>query len=383
MRKFIMAVIGANYGDEGKGRVVDYCAGHPYTVVARFNGGAQAGHTVVRDGKRHVFRHFGAGTLRGARTFLCQDFICNPVSFVTELKELHALNVRPTVGVDSRCRVTTPYDMIVNQEIERARGALRHGSCGCGVHETVLRSRAVPLTIGSLLGMGFGEIKETLKDVRDYAHDRLASAPEWKGFFSENLEKAFTLNFFADQFIDDLMQMIGSMTVMSPEKGLDADVVIFEGAQGLGLDEYAEGFPHVTHSRTGLTHVIETLESLGESTLDVVYVTRAYGTRHGAGPLPFERELKIKDETNCPNEWQGKFRTADLDVDGTVKRVRKSLSGGADFVDEVTLAVTCIDQALGAGIDAINVTSSLVDQISPRFLLLSEGEEGTMSLIDC
>lgn len=76
-----IAVIGAGFGDEGKGLMTDYCCQRPkYTTVVRFNGGAQAGHTVVTpDGRRHVFSHFGSGTLRGAATFLSRFFICNPI----------------------------------------------------------------------------------------------------------------------------------------------------------------------------------------------------------------------------------------------------------------------------------------------------------------
>ena len=83
------AVIGSNFGDEGKGLVVDYLCKTGGEVVVRFNGGAQAGHTVVTpEGLRHVFRHFGSGTLYGVPTFLSQFFIVNPIIFFHELQDL-------------------------------------------------------------------------------------------------------------------------------------------------------------------------------------------------------------------------------------------------------------------------------------------------------
>ena len=75
-------VIGSNFGDEGKGLTVDYLCHQGAGVVVRFNGGAQAGHTVCLDRLRHVFSHFGSGTLRGVPTYLSQFFIVNPIMFV-------------------------------------------------------------------------------------------------------------------------------------------------------------------------------------------------------------------------------------------------------------------------------------------------------------
>src|SRR5262249_4576381 len=134
------AVIGANFGDEGKGLITDFLAAKDpaNTMVIRFNGGAQAGHTVVTPaGRRHVFHHFGAGSLAGARTFLSRFFIVNPFLWYKERQELPELT--EPMAVDRRAMLTTPYDMLINQEAERFRGRQRHGSCGIGINETVER----------------------------------------------------------------------------------------------------------------------------------------------------------------------------------------------------------------------------------------------------
>src|SRR3954469_646850 len=97
-KKSARVVIGANFGDEGKGLLTDYYAalageeGYPVRAyVIRFNGGAQAGHTVVTpgEGKRHIFSHFGSGALAGATTFLSRFFVVNPIFFRNECKALN------------------------------------------------------------------------------------------------------------------------------------------------------------------------------------------------------------------------------------------------------------------------------------------------------
>src|SRR5690348_14536867 len=121
-------VIGANFGDEGKGLMTDYlCAAAGDSsrgeisgaMVVRFNGGAQAGHTVFAGGRRHVFHHFGSGAFAGAATFLSRYFVVNPFLWAKERDEL---GFCPRVFVDRAAMLTTPYDMLVNQEAERIRG---------------------------------------------------------------------------------------------------------------------------------------------------------------------------------------------------------------------------------------------------------------------
>src|ERR1700733_5726906 len=156
--KSARVVIGAGFGDEGKGLMTDYFA-EPGGLVVRFNGGAQAGHTVMvsrpfftrmpegyhkvttMDYSRHVFHHFGSGTFQGATTCLSRFFIVNPMVFVEECEQLRGLGLRPTVIIDPSCPVTTPYEMILNQIMEERRGDQRHGSCGLGINETVQHAK--------------------------------------------------------------------------------------------------------------------------------------------------------------------------------------------------------------------------------------------------
>lgn len=127
--------------------------------------------------------------------------------------------------------------------------------------------------------------------------------------------------------------------------------LVFEGAQGLLLDQERGAFPYVTRSHTGIRNALDVAAEAGVDTLDVTYVTRAYLTRHGAGPLanelPGPPYPGIEDRTNIPNEFQGTLRFAHLDLDLLVRTIR------ADFDDALpcpgidatlNLAVTCLDQ---------------------------------------
>lgn len=117
----IKIVIGANFGDEGKGLMTDtFASQYESCLVVRCNGGSQAGHTVITpEGNRHVFKHFGSGTLAGAHTLLSQDFIINPIVFRTEREELVSqFGIAPVVYADDRAIITTPFDMLLNQAKE-------------------------------------------------------------------------------------------------------------------------------------------------------------------------------------------------------------------------------------------------------------------------
>jgi adenylosuccinate synthase len=119
--------------------------------------------------------------------------------------------------------------------------------------------------------------------------------------------------------------------------------VLFEGAQGLLLDAEHRWFPHVTRSRTGLTNVAILAQEAGIEALDVTYVTRAYATRHGAGPFPRQVDASYPDATNVPNSWQGTLRFERLDLDLLHEAVAADMAASPLPVSH-RLAVTCLDQ---------------------------------------
>lgn len=320
-------VIGASFGDEGKGVTTDCLCAHGAGMVVRFNGGAQAGHTVCTpEGERHVFRHIGAGTFCGVPTFLSQFFVCNPILFMREREELIELGYHPEVYVHPDCLITTFMDMMINQTIENGRGGKRHGSCGIGFHETINRSRVKELKITmSDLWNGGNRLEEQLAEIcGKYAKFRCGESFEEPRAVAAFIE---CCNHFAQ-----CVNPLGIGQCKDP---------VFEGAQGLLLDQNnKEYFPHVTHSNTGMKNVDILCAQAGIVQKEIFYVSRTYLTRHGAGPLPGEdSSLSFEDNTNTQTAFQGKLRFAALDPDSLRARC-KADAGGKPF----KLVLTHCDQ---------------------------------------
>lgn len=358
MHKRSYAVIGASYGDEGKGLITDYLARTTSPdYVIRFNGGAQAGHTVVTPDKRHVFKHLGAGTFAGIPTVLSEYFLCNPILFNAELAELR--NVAPDVIVDENALVTTPFDMLVNQAIERIRGRDKHGSCGIGINETVTRSEKTAFAIRVQDLVSEQTLRFKLQLIIDqYYPQRIIQL----GLNVEQAEELMTKlksSTFTEGFIIECERFLSAVRLIDDIKDLKPTSVVFEGAQGLALDEFSKDFPHVTRSRTGLHNVLRLCHRLGINNLVPTYVTRSYLTRHGAGPFPNEllihhgRGLKpfhqVVDQTNVENEHQGRLRFAHLDIDQVAERIKHDLKQlslhKSVSVRPAMIAITCLDQA--------------------------------------
>lgn len=320
MSKRARIVIGANYGDEGKGLVTDYFCSQGAGVVVRFNGGAQAGHTVYTpDGLRHVFKHIGSGALCGVPTFLSKFFVVNPIMFFRELDELKTMMVEPpAVFADPQCKVTTFADMIINQRKEDARGINRHGSVGLGVHETMQRSQvpSMCITMADLWNFNRPSLEAKLRE----------SCDKWAKYRTkQSIEKP-------DEMIDKFLHGCEQFAERVHPAGIAlCEDPVFEGAQGLLLDQdNKESWPHVTHSKTGLHNAKILCDQLGAE-MEVYYVSRTYLTRHGAGPLPGEDPaMQFPDDTNLIHPYQGPLRFAPLDPDALGERCTKDC-GSTDW----------------------------------------------------
>jgi len=304
-------VIGANFGDEGKGLTTDWLCSQGAGIVVRFNGGAQAGHTVVTpDGERHVFRHIGSGTFFGVPTFLSQFFICNPILFLEERAQLIELGFHPEVYAHPDCLVTTFVDMLINQIKETTRAAKRHGSCGIGFHETLNRSQ-VP------------ELKITMSDLWNGVKRLPAQLEEICGKYCKyRIGKTFEDSKACETFIEYCLDFAQCVHPLGMAQCKDP---VFEGAQGLLLDQNnKEFFPHVTHSNTGMKNVEVLCAQAGIVEKEIYYVSRTYLTRHGAGPLPAEDlSMSFDDETNRTTQFQGALRFAPLDTSSLLERCKR------------------------------------------------------------
>ena len=329
--KDIKIVIGANFGDEGKGLMTDFFSQKPNSIVVCSNGGAQRGHTVViLSGIRHVFHHFGSGTFNRAATYLPKEFIINPIIFVQEYKELvRKYNVYPKVYVHPDCMVSTPYDMMANQIIEENRGKSKHGSCGLGIFETIKR---------------YENGVDDFDDIKDYY---LKKFDREEIVLSDNWSKLFNDQGIYEHFLEDLDFMNDHIETTRDEGFLNIfDHIIFEAAQGLLLDQNnLKYFPYLTPSNTGLKNPKEIIERVfwdDKLDIEVCYVTRTYLTRHGAGPLltecsKNEINTKMYDKTNVPNPHQDTLRYGKLDLDELYQKVTADVG---DFECKKSIALT-------------------------------------------
>lgn len=328
----IKIVIGANFGDEGKGLLTDYFSREGNGIVVCSNGGAQRGHTVVTpEGIRHVFHHFGSGTLNGAATYLPEEFILNPVIFHEEYRELVELGITPVVFVNERCRITTPLDMMANQIREEFRGNDKHGSCGLGIFETVNRYRHI-----SCGHLDFHKIRQYYEDV--FEKEGIGMPDCWKKlFYDGGIWEAFRTD----------CQFLQSHSAPASDDILKGyDNVVFEAAQGLLLDQDNTAyFPHLTPSSTGIANpraIIQRVRWNQPVKIETCYVSRTYMTRHGAGKFPTECAVhlinpNISDRTNMPNPHQDTLRYGHLVLEDLHKRCRDDLG---DFASEKSLAIT-------------------------------------------
>lgn len=374
--KSVDIVIGANYGDEGKGQVTDYLASKYLTenpdsrcIVILCNGGSQRGHTVTTFNKRHVFHHFGSGTYAGAETYMTDNFILNPITFREEYEELESEGSIPhAIYINPNCMFTTPFDMMVNQILEISRGEKRRGSCGYGIWETVCRykddnnaPRIWDISRGTI-----ESLREYLISVRDfYIEKRLESQgypgiPEdWKSVvYSEKL---------LDNYLEDMSFLFSKCVMIDESHLMNYDHLIFEMGQGLMLEAtYAEHIDNSTPSFTGLKNPMELIDKLGLSIPDcnVYFVTRSYLTRHGAGYFEGEcsrDDLCIlnRDKTNVPNDFQGVLRYAplsDKQVEGMLDRIYSELS---KYV---------LSNVLYSGRVVSNLVVTHVNEVDPDFL---------------
>ncbi|MGI5168539.1 adenylosuccinate synthetase [Spirillospora sp. CA-253888] len=341
-----MIVVDLGFGDAGKGATVDrLCARGPEPVradpsgtgrfhtVVRFNGGAQAAHNVVADdGRHHTFAQFGSGTFTpGVRTHLSRFMLVDPLALAAEAAHLRAVGVPDALErltVDEDALLTTPYHRAANRARETARGADRHGSCGMGVGETA----AYALEHGDALRAGDclspARLRRGLERLRDWY---LAGFPGGEPVPSA-ADCAEAFGAFAERVRIVPGEHLHAL--------LRAGSAVFEGAQGVLLDEWHGFHPYTTWSTTTFANAETLLSEAGEGAVRLG-VLRAYATRHGPGPFVTEDPVLtagLPDPHNGTGRWQGVFRVGHPDA--VALGYALEAAGGVD-----ALAVTHLDVA--------------------------------------
>lgn len=365
-----IAVIGANYGDEGKGNITAYLAkelikDNASPLVVRCNGGSQAGHTVNIGKKQHIFNHIGSGSFTGSNTYLASYFIINPLNLENELKELKYLNTYPTIFTHPDCRITTIYDMAINSLAELARGENRHGSCGLGINETVTRSASGYNITASMLNLGVYAINEHLKKIQsEWIPHRLQELNILNNtFINRSVKIKEQVKLYREALehnpiavASNLCSFGRNLLFINPKTFYKFNSnLIIEGAQGLQLDEFMGTYPYVTRSITGLPAALKAAYECGRHEIEPIYVTRTYLTRHGNGPLEYQDEFitenKLYDKTNIQNEWQGTLRYAPLNITRLKEFIHKDLERSSTVsnlfgikIKSGSIFLSCFDQ---------------------------------------
>ena len=314
------AVVGLGFGDEGKGITTNIlCLQNPSALVVRYSGGQQAGHTVVQGEQRHVFSNFGSGTLNGNDTYWSPYCTVDPIGIYNELQILKRLGKNPVLYIDGKCPVTTLVDKMINQ-----RRDSKNGTCGVGVGSTFQREQ-------DRYSLLFEDLfyPNVLKLKLDLIKKRYGDPIDEEGYIIPDV-----------LFLHCCNHIISSTHIKLTYGVPHSRDLIFEGSQGLLLDQNYGFFPHVTRSNTGSINMVE----MGYIP-EFYCITRAYQTRHGNGPMTnLNRSHNINlnpKETNVTNKYQGEFKVSLLDVSlleyGIMKD--KMISRHRD-----NLVITCLDQ---------------------------------------
>ena len=283
------AVIGAGFGDEGKGKVVNaLCLRYPGSVVARFSGGHNASHRVVmEDGREHIFSSFGSGALAGCPTYLMKDVIVSPVALLNELDDLCKKDANTQIFIDPLCRIATPYDAIANKNSTKQN---EDGTCGVGIYNTFMRHKN-----------GF---RLTFKDLYSKKEILRGKINKIANFYGSH--RLYSLD-----FLESCQELANMPNVHMKTLTTEHESIIFEGSQGLMLDQNHGFFPHVTPANTGAENILK-----AGFRPHINLVTRSFCSRHGNGPMPqmHSYRFKIEHEHNNENCYQGEFRRTLLDT---------------------------------------------------------------------
>jgi len=334
------SVLGLGFGDCGKGHFVDALTRRwqAHTVV-RFNGGAQAGHNVVTPAdansaaRHHTFSQFGAGTfVPGVRTLLIDPMVVHPAALLVEAEVLGRVGVQDALsrlGIDAQCRITTPFHQAAGRLRELLRGSAAHGTCGVGVGETVrhaLKHSGQELRYADLPPTTGANAQTQLDRLQAIRETLLAEfSPQWPKGSAGALSREFqTLQ--DETLAAKWMTSARALARHCPPESAEAirnqlnqpGCVLFEGAQGVLLDEWRGFHPHTTWSSINTAAVNGVAARFGISApIEHHGVLRTYLTRHGTGPLPTHDESLdglLPEPHNNGDGWQGPFRRGHPDA---------------------------------------------------------------------
>jgi adenylosuccinate synthase len=274
-----LAVLGAQWGDEGKGKIVDLLTPH-FSIVARYQGGHNAGHTVFVNGAKFILRLIPSGILHpGVTCVIGNGVVVDPQALFDEIDELtsHGIVVDGRILVSDKAHLILPYHRDLDLLSEARRGERKIGTTSRGIgpaYEDKIARRGI--RVGDLADPAGLE-----QNVRDNvtARNRLVqdSTMDWKPVLGQLLRHA-----------EWLRPMVRDVSVLLADAAREGRSMLFEGAQGTLLDIDHGTYPYVTSSNASVGGIVTGLGIAPRAIGRVLGVAKAYTTRVGEGPLPTE-----------------------------------------------------------------------------------------------
>ena len=341
-----IVVIGSQLGDEGKGKLVDLLTDNVSAVV-RFQGGHNAGHTLVIDGKKTVLHLIPSGILREhVQCLIGNGVVLCPEALLKEIGELenNGIPVRERLKISAACPLILPYHVALDQARERRRGKSAIGTTGRGIgpaYEDKVARRG--LRLGDLID-------------KDSFVTKLAEVMEFHNFSLINYYQSAPVNFeqVRDETLamrDVLLTLIAYIPNLLEQYSKAGDNVMFEGAQGALLDIDHGTYPYVTSSNTTAGGCAAG-SGVGPRHIDYVLgITKAYATRVGAGPFPSE----LLDSDGSVNETGQYLADKGHEVGATTGRGRR-----CGWLDMVALNRACwVSSVTGLCLTKLDVLDGL------------------------
>jgi adenylosuccinate synthase len=278
-------IVGAQWGDEGKGKIVDVLSEN-FSVVARYAGGHNAGHTVIINGKKFILQLVPCGVLRaGCRSVIGNGVVLDPLAFLKEVGALRQMGVKVdgSLFVSNRAHVILPYHRMIELAAENAPGRVKIGTTSRGIgpaYEDKMGRRG--LRVADLLDLQLlkKHIENAVREKNMIAHALFNSEPlDADKMYAEYAQAAEKVA----PFVRD--------TAVLLNQALDAgESVLFEGAQGTMLDIDHGTYPFVTSSSATSGGAVIGTGVAPNAINSVIAITKAYCTRVGEGPFPSEEK---------------------------------------------------------------------------------------------
>ena len=300
-------LLGLQWGDEGKGKIVDFLA-PKYNVVARFQGGPNAGHTLEFDGIKHVLHQIPSGIFRESiANVIGNGVVLDPVIFKSEIEQLIKLSVKPSKNlyISKKAQLILPTHRLLDAAYEKAKGKDKIGSTLKGIGPTYQdKIGRQGLRVGDVLLANFEERYSKLKD----KHIETLKFLKYDFDLEESEENFFSAIKFLKEF-----ELIDREYYINEKLQVD-NSVLAEGAQGSLLDIDFGSYPFVTSSNTMVAGACTGLGIPPSSVGEVYGIFKAYCTRVGSGPFP----------TELNSEQGEKLREIGHEVGATTGRPRRT-----------------------------------------------------------